>query len=206
MNKKSIIAIMGPSGVGKTTLGNNLVNNLEIEIPRHCTTRGERPDDKEGFYRYLTHEQYKQKFLNNEFLISSGDGPIISKEYGNFYGVLKEDCENAWKLSNQLILFVSYKDIYSLIDLKNEYSIDIVNLTFNNIKKGVEYRLVQDIARKHTQDEIDKRINCAIEDYKKFGDLVNQYASCNVCTDEFNINETFDKVCSDLKLIKRKGF
>lgn len=206
MNKKSIIAIMGPSGVGKTTLGNNLVTNLEIEIPRHCTTRKKRPDDKEGFYRYLTHEQYKQRFLNNKFLISSGDGPIISKEYGNFYGVLKEDCEVTWQICNKILLFVSYKDIYRLIELKSEYSIDIINLTFHNIQNGVEYRLIQDKARKHTKEDINNRVRYALEDQERFGKIVNEYASSIICTDELNIPETFDKVCSDLKLIKRKDF
>ena len=58
MIKKSIIAIMGPSGAGKTTLGEKLSTRLEISIPKHCTTRNKRIDDQEGFYRYLEHKEY----------------------------------------------------------------------------------------------------------------------------------------------------
>lgn len=206
MEKKSIIAIMGPSGVGKTTLGNNLATKLHFAIPRHCTTREHRADDAEGFYRYLSHEEYNAKFFNQEFLISSGDGTVISKENGNFYGVLRLDCETAWELSDKIILFVSYKDIYQIIDLKNVYSIDVVNLTFSNIKEGVKWRLVNDHQRKHTTDDINRRVQCALQDNANFVDIVNLYASSVVCTDHFGIDATYNKVCQDLKLVKRREY
>ncbi len=205
MKHKSIIAIMGPSGVGKTTLGNNMAKNLNFAIPKHCTTRAYRSDDADNFYRYLSHEEYSTKFLNKEFLISSGDSNVISKANGNFYGVLKQDCETAWELSNTIILFVSYKDIYQIIHLKNIYSIDVVNLTFNNIREGVKYRLINDHKRKHTMDDIDSRVQCALQDNGNFGDVVNLYASSVVCTDDFDADATYNKVCQDLKLVKKKG-
>ncbi len=89
VSEKGIIAITGPSGAGQTTLGDKLILHHDIAIPRHCTTREKRMDDKDGFYRYLSHDIYRSMFDNGEFLISSGDGKIISKEFGNFYGVLK---------------------------------------------------------------------------------------------------------------------
>ena len=69
-----IIAVMGPSGAGKTTLANNLVLKNSVVIPRHTTTRHPRKDDEQGFYRYLTHDEYSKMYNEGLFLISSGDG------------------------------------------------------------------------------------------------------------------------------------
>lgn len=56
------------------------------------------------FYRYLTHEEYAKLFLENKFLLSSGDSEIIKKENGNFYGVLYEDCIDKCKYNDIIII------------------------------------------------------------------------------------------------------
>lgn len=209
-NSKRIIAITGPSGAGKTTLAEKLSNNLNIVIPRHCTTRDKRKDDKPGFYRYLSHPVYAKLLNDNLFFISSGDGKIVSKENGNFYGILKSDCLEAWENSNDIILFVSYKDIYDLIKLKESgISIDIINLTFLDLELGISSRLINNNERDHTSKDIKSRINCAFNDKMMFGDKVFEYASCNIYTDIVGIEGTYDEVCNKLfeknkQLIKGK--
>ena len=42
MEDKDIITIMGPSGAGKTTIGNMIVKIYDYGVPRHCTTRKQR--------------------------------------------------------------------------------------------------------------------------------------------------------------------
>lgn len=195
MSKEHIIAIMGPSGAGKTTLADNLVNRLNLAVPHHCTTRSRRMDDKEDFYRFLTHEEYQERYQHNEFLISSGDGKIIRKEYGNFYGVLKTDCQEAFQQSNTIILLTSYKDILQLVDLKKTlYDINIVNLTFTNIEQGVFLRLKENPDRNHTEEDIHKRIENAIKDNETFCDQLKQYADATIYTDYYNIEETYNQV------------
>lgn len=201
LNEKSIIAIMGPSGAGKTTLGDRLFLRNEITIPRHCTTRLRRNDDRENFYRYLQHEEYKDLLEKGKFMISSGDGPTVSKEYGNFYGVLKEDCINAWLLTNVIVLFVSYKDIETLLSLKrNGIDVDIVNLTFTDIEQGMKERLGNDQIRNHTPQDINNRINIALSDNEKYGKALKMYAKTIVYTDILDIEQTYQKVCNDLGL------
>lgn len=201
MNNKSIIAITGPSGAGKTTLGAKLSARGEISIPKHCTTRSRRDDDQEGFYRYLGHEEYDELLQQGKFLISSGDGPVVKKEYGNFYGVLVDDCVAAWEKSNVIILFVSYKDIDALLGLKNSgMDIDIVNLTFSDIEKGVSDRLMNNTTRNHTSSDIRSRINCALQDSEKYGKALSLYAKTIVYTDILDEEQTYEKVCEDLNL------
>ncbi len=201
LDKKSIIAIMGPSGAGKTTLGERLSTRNEIAIPKHCTTRLPRNDDIEGFYRYLKHSDYKQLYEQRKFLISSGDGSVIEKEYGNFYGVLYNDCIQAWENSDVLVLFTSYKDIERLQDLKRQgMDIDIVNLTFQNLEEGILNRLLNSDVRNHTQKDIEHRVRSAVSDNDKYSEALRMYAKTIVYTDVLDIEETYNKVCGDLDI------
>lgn len=201
MNDKYMIAITGPSGAGKTTLGNNLVNNKGFVIPRHCTTREKRNDDVDNFYRYFTHDVYRMKYEQGKFLISSGDGPEIKKEYGNFYGILKEDCNSSWDINDVIITFVSYKDIEKLLILKEQgIKIGIVNLTFYDIEKGVYERLSNNVVRNHTEKDIKSRIKWALHDEEIYGDILKKNATSMVYTDFFGIDETYEKVVKELKL------
>lgn len=204
MVNNRIVAIMGPSGAGKTTLANNLSNRLNLVIPRHCTTRNPRKDDEVGFYRYLSHEDYKREFDDGKFLISSGDAIEIKREYGNFYGVLKSDCLDAWDKSDTIILFTSYKDIMRLTELKRcGISVDIVNLTYTDIEQGVKSRLIGNMDRNHSKEDIESRIRCALNDTHRYKDELLEYAKISIFTDKFDIEETYEKVCADLCLVKK---
>lgn len=204
MNNNYIIAIMGPSGAGKTTLANKLAEEYDFAIPRHCTTRNKRKDDKNNFYRYLSHEEYLDLYNKGEFIISSGDGPVIKKEAGNFYGVLKKDCIEAWNNSDVIIMFTSYKDLERLNCLRNcGFKIDIVNLTFTNIEEGVKSRIENNLERNHTKCDIESRVRCAEYDSEKYSEQLEKYVTTKIFTDILDIDKTYKKVCKDLQLVKK---
>lgn len=191
--EKIIIAITGPSGAGKTTLGNRLISMDDFLTPVHTTTREPRNDDEIGFYRYLDHLQFRQKVELNDFLFWSGDSDKVDKKYGNYYGMLNEDYMHL-SYHNRLIFFVSYKDIDYLLRLKSEgYNIRLVNLTYQNIDETMRERLLLG-ERNHTQADIEKRIACAKNYEQEYSKKIESYNILRIYTDLYNSDETYNIV------------
>lgn len=195
--KKIIIAITGPSGAGKTTLGNLLIERDNFVTPVHSTTRNPRSDDKKGFYNYLSHEIFKQSADNNEFLFWSGDSNVINKNNGNFYGILNKDYEMV-SCCDKIILFISYKDIEAIMNLKNYgYDIDIINLTYDDFDRTMIYRLNSE-ERDHSLQEINSRIEIAKEYEKTYSDVISSPSILRIPTDNIGIEETYNIVTRKL--------
>lgn len=201
MSKNIIIAMTGPSGVGKTTISNKLIERSSFVTPRHTTTRKERQDDVPLFYRYLSHDEFKNKANNKEFFYWSGDNEIIDKKYGNYYGVLNNDYEVVSK-NDRVIIFISYKDIDSIRALINKgYNIKIVNLVYADLENSMTKRLSQGL-RNHSREEIEKRIACAKDYELRFGEKLNSPDILKIRTDITSIDDTYDIVLK--KLVRKR--
>lgn len=205
-NKKSIIAITGPSGAGKTTLGNNLMSKYGYVAPAQATTRNPRSDDVPGSYTYLSHDEFRKYAEDGGFMFYSGDGPEVKKEYGNFYGYLNTSCEEAWKKSDTIIMYVSYKDLDALkaIGEREEIDLNLINLTFKSesFAKSIEERIRSDKSRNHTEEDIRRRVACAEEYESKYGKAVQRFATAVICTDICNEVDTLEKT---MKMVKKDG-
>ena len=84
MKKGKFIVISGPSGVGKGTICNRLLNELNAWYSVSTTTREPRDGEINGVnYFFVTKEEFENKIKEGEFL-----------EYniynGNYYGTSKE--------------------------------------------------------------------------------------------------------------------
>lgn len=66
--------IFGLSGVGKTTLLEQLSSDKRFYLPRQLVTRAPRADDNSLKFEYVTREKFKQIKQNNQLLISYDDG------------------------------------------------------------------------------------------------------------------------------------
>ena len=198
--KEIIIAITGPSGIGKTTLGNKLKEKNGFMTPIHSTTRAARADDEKGFYRYLSHDEFNYYVRNKQFLFWSGDNEIVDIKYGNYYGVLNKDYD---KLKNEkkIIIFISYKDINRIYELiKNGYNIKIVNLVYSDIEKNMPFRLNNSNIM-HSPDDIKRRIKCAIDYEKKYGYIMSSYDILKLYGDILDSEQVYDEIVK--KLIRK---
>lgn len=86
------IIFCAPSGSGKTTIVKHLLSIDErLAFSVSACTRSQRPNEVHGKdYYFLTHEAFKEKIANNEFL-------EYEEVYGgNFYGTLKSEIDRIW--------------------------------------------------------------------------------------------------------------
>ncbi len=182
MSENVILSIVGPSGAGKTTLTNYMLEKHDIAMPHHVTTRLPRKDDKKDFYRHISLNDFLEWERLKLFLISSHD-----TERG--YGVLKSDCEQSFLKNDTILINSSYKDIYQL--KKSLIEVRLVVLTFKDIEKGIWSRIYND-NRNHNIDDISYRIRSALEDHEKYFNDVSDFASAVIYTDEVNKKDTLE--------------
>lgn len=90
-----ILALTGPSGVGKTTVSRLLVKmfSTHIETVPILTTR-ERKEGDDGEYRYVSKEKFNE-FVRDGEMVAFVRLPSSAEE--RWYGYKKNDIEKIWK-------------------------------------------------------------------------------------------------------------
>ncbi len=82
-----LIIISGPSGSGKNTVINRLLDKIyNLEIMKSCTTRADRGDSDNNYY-YLSEEEFEKKRKNNEFF----ETEMVHQ--GLWYGTLQKSLD-----------------------------------------------------------------------------------------------------------------
>ncbi len=96
------IIFCAPSGSGKTTIVKHLLSlDHRLAFSVSACTRAQRANEEHGKdYYFLTHEDFKQRVANNEFL-------EYEEVYGgNFYGTLKSEIDRIWSLGKAVLFDV----------------------------------------------------------------------------------------------------
>lgn len=97
-----LIIFSGPSGVGKTTILQQLHEKCELPLIESvsATTRPQRPGETDGVsYRYMTKEQFLTHVENDDFLEYT---EVFGR--GDLYGTLREPVDQSLKQGKWIIL------------------------------------------------------------------------------------------------------
>ena len=172
-----IIIFSGPSGVGKSTIINELINHKELYFSVSHTTREKRHNEENGVDYFFINEDEFNNLINNDFFIEY-------EKYGtDFYGtgmdqlstsnpitVLDVEVNGATKLLNENKSFIGI-----FIDIENEELIE---------------RLKE---RGHDEEFINKRMNLANEQRSKINEFDFIVKNVDINT---TVKEIIDIICN----------
>ena len=180
MNKGLLILISAPSGAGKTSLVNEIIDSDDqlIKSVSH-TTRAKRPGEEEGIdYFFTTEKEFKQMVSNNDFIEHA-------EVFGNFYGTSKNYVEEHLDSGLDVILEIDWQGAQKIQSVGREaISIFIAPPT----KQELENRLRK--RGKDSEETISIRMSQATSDMKKA-------ANYNYIV----INDSFETATSQLRTI-----
>jgi guanylate kinase len=109
-----VVIFCAPSGSGKTTIVKHLLSSdKRLAFSVSACTRNKRANEEHGKdYYFLTHEEFKQRVANNEFL-------EYEEVYGsNFYGTLKSEVDRIWAMGKAVIFDV---DVEGGLNIKKHF-------------------------------------------------------------------------------------
>lgn len=172
-----IIIFSGPSGVGKSTIINELINHKDLYFSVSHTTREKRHNEENGVDYFFISEDEFNNLINIDFFIEY-------EKYGtDFYGtgmdqlstsnpitVLDVEVNGATKLLNENKSFIGI-----FIDIENEELIE---------------RLKE---RGHDEEFINKRMNLANEQRSKINEFDFIVKNVDINT---TVKEIIDIICN----------
>ena len=95
--KNKLIVLSGPSGVGKGTIVNKLLEKGNFTLSVSCTTRPPRHGEKDGVsYFFIDKQKFESEIKRGGFL-------EYSNHFGNFYGTPKAFVEKKLKECNVIL-------------------------------------------------------------------------------------------------------
>lgn len=165
MAKGQLFVISGPSGVGKGTIANRLLNEVDITFSVSMTTRAPRPGEVNGVsYYFVSDEEFDKTIAEDGFLEYAGN-------FGNRYGTPKAPIIELLNSGKDVLLDI---DIQGAINVKKSYPkgvfIFILPPSMAELRKRITGRGTE------TEDSLNKRLGKALEEIS----YIDKYDYCIV--------------------------
>ena len=179
MIKNSFIVLCGPSGVGKSTLIQNLMNEMDcLTLLISYTTRKKRPLETHGReYFFISQAEFSEKIKRDELL-------EWSQVYGHYSGTAKEQIESIWK-KNQVA--ITDLDLEGVKSIRKIYPQSLIVGVFTANQQEAKNRIFQrDTATEESKELRLKAYEYEVMELKKYSDVKI-------------INEDLEKACQKLK-------
>ena len=180
INKGKIILISGPSGVGKKTILDEILNNknLNIVYSISATTRPKRHNEIHGKdYYFLSRNEFENG-------INQGDFLEYAEFCGNYYGTPKQKIFEQLNQGKNVLLEIETlgaKNIMQQFDKDNIISVFLIPPSLDILRQRLINRGTE------TLETIDKRVQKA-SDELKYQDMYQ-----NIVVND-NVNQTIKEI------------
>lgn len=155
MNKGILIVLSSPSGGGKTTLKNMILERMEnVEYSVSATTRPKRLSETDKDYEFMTDEEFKSRQQEGYFAETA-------RVHGYMYGTPKKNIDKALQKGRDIIMDIDIQGALSIMKMyANAVSIFIMATSMDILKQRLEKRGTD------SSEVIEKRMNNALEEMK----------------------------------------
>ena len=172
-----IIIFSGPSGVGKSTIINELVKHKDLYFSVSHTTREKRSNETEGDdYFFVSNEQFNKLILEDYF--------IEYEKYGtDFYGTGRDQI-NQYNVIT--VLDVEVNGATKLLSNNKDFVGIFIDIDNNELIRRLK-------SRGHDEEFITKRMNLANEQRSKINDFDYNVKNVDINTTVKNI---LDIICN----------
>ena len=131
--KNSLIILSGPSGVGKGTIIDGLLEKGGFALSISCTTRAPREGEEDGkAYFFITKEEFEKRLEKNGFL-------EYNEHFNNYYGTPRDFVVEKLKKENVILEI----EVDGALKVKESYSDALLIMVLPPSREELRARLIK---------------------------------------------------------------